>query len=91
MKKYILPILVTLLVPMLMQWTILDVIKLRTFDYFVDTPDPSGNFTILNITEQDVEDEGGYPFPRKRLAEIHQKIMNSGALGIWDAIEKRFA
>jgi adenylate cyclase len=68
--------------PLLMQSTILDVLKLRTFDYFVDTPEPSGNFTILNITEQDVEDEGGYPFPRKRLAEIHQKIMNNGALGV---------
>lgn len=82
MKKYILPILLILIMPLLMQSTFLDVIKLRTFDYFVDTPDPSGNFTILNITEQDVEDEGGYPFPRKRLAEIHQKIMNNGALGV---------
>jgi len=82
MKKYIVLILAVLSVPMIMQSTPTEVLKLRTFDALVYTPPASGNFTILNITEDDVENEGGYPFPRNRLAEIHKTILENGAMGV---------
>lgn len=82
MKKYILLILIILSIPLVMQSTPTEVLKLRTFDALIDTPLASGNFTVLSITEDDVEREGGYPFPRKRLAEIHKSIMGKGALGV---------
>jgi len=78
--KYILFIMLAL--PMLLQSTPTEIIKLRTFDKLVVTPEASGNFTILNITEDDVENEGGYPFPRNRLAEIHKTILKKGAIGV---------
>ena len=40
------------------------------------------NFVILNITEEDIENEGGYPLPRRRLAEIQVELINRGAIGI---------
>ena len=82
MKKYIVLILAVLSVPMIMQSTPTEVLKLRTFDALVYTPPASGNFTILNITEDDVENEGGYPFPRNRLAKIHKTILENGAIGV---------
>ena len=82
MKKYIILILAVLSIPMIMQSTPTEVLKLRTFDALVYTPPASGNFTILNITEDDVENEGGYPFPRNRLAEIHKTILENGAMGV---------
>jgi CHASE2 domain-containing sensor protein len=39
-------------------------------------------FTILNISEEDVIAEGGYPFPRQRLAEIQKQLVEKGALGV---------
>jgi len=56
--------------------------RLKTFDAFVQTPEPSGNFVILNITEEDVQARGGYPFPRDDLAQIQIDLHNEGALGI---------
>jgi len=82
MKKYIILILIVLSIPIIMQSIPTEVLKLRTFDALVQTPASSGNFIVLNITEDDVEREGGYPFPRYRLAEIHKSIMEKGALGI---------
>jgi len=82
MKKYIILILAVLSIPMIMQSTPTEVLKLRTFDALVYTPPASNNFTILNITEDDVENEGGYPFPRNRLAEIHKTILENGAIGV---------
>ena len=78
--KYILFIVLAL--PMLLQSTPTEIIKLRTFDKLIVTPEASGNFTILNITEDNVENEGGYPFPRNRLAEIHKTILENGAMGV---------
>ena len=43
---------------------------------------PSNNFVILNITEDDVEREGGYPLPRQRLAQIQIDLLNGGAVGV---------
>jgi adenylate cyclase len=82
MKKYIILILLLLSIPLIMQSIPTEVLKLRTFDALINTPSNSGNFTVLNITENDVEQEGGYPFPRHRLAEIHKKIIEKGALGV---------
>ena len=55
----------------------LEVLKLKTFDALVTQPEPSGNFTILNITEEDIDKEGGYPLPRKRLAEIQIELLDA--------------
>jgi len=82
MKKLILPILILLSLPLLFQSTPTEIIKLKTFDSLIKTPEPSGNFVILNITEEDVEREGGYPLPRQRLAEIQLDIIGKGALGV---------
>ena len=71
-----------LTLPLLFNVTPLEVMRLKTFDAFVQTPEPSGNFVILNITEEDVQERGGYPFPRQDLAEIHRQLLNEGALGV---------
>ena len=82
MKRLLLPILIILLAPVIYQSTPLQILKLKVFDNFVITPEPSGNFVILNITEEDVEREGGWPLPRERLAEIQLDLINNGAIGI---------
>ena len=71
-----------LTLPLLFNVTPLEVMRLKTFDAFVQTPEPSGNFVILNITEEDVQARGGYPFPRQDLAEIHIELLEKGALGV---------
>jgi len=81
MKK-LLSLLVILCAPLILQISILEIIKLKTFDYLVPAKEPSGNFVILDITEEDVQEEGGWPFPRNRLAEIHNEILQNGALGV---------
>ena len=82
MKKLIFIILIILILPLVYQSTPTEILKLKTFDTFVKKYEPSNNFVILNITEQDVEDEGGYPFPRRRLAEIQVDLINKGAIGV---------
>ena len=68
-KKYIFPaLLIGLALPLLMQLTPLEILKLKTFDAFVKEQEPTGNFVILDITEADIEREGGWPLPRRRLA-----------------------
>jgi len=57
-------------------------LKLKTFDALILKQEPTGFFTILNITEEDVIKEGGYPFPRSRLAEIQKKLYGNGAIGV---------
>ena len=69
-------------IPASFQWEILEVLKLKTFDALVTEQEASGNFTILNITEEDVDKEGGYPFPRQRLAEIQIQLLEAGAIGV---------
>jgi hypothetical protein len=59
-----------------------ETLKLKTFDRFVLTPEPSGNFTVLNITEDEVQENGGWPFPRLELAIIQQQLCDAGALGV---------
>ena len=82
MKKIIIPLLILLALPLIFQSTPTEILKLKTFDKFIQTPEPSGNFTVLNITEEDIEREGGYPLPRKRLADIQLEILSKGALGV---------
>ena len=82
-KRFIPLFLVVLLgAPLVYQVMPYEVLKLKTFDALVTKQEPSGNFTILNITEEDVEAEGGYPFPRKRLAEIQIQLLEAGAIGV---------
>ena len=69
-------------IPVTFEVELLEVLKLKTFDALVSEQEPSGNFTVLNITEEDVDKEGGYPFPRQRLAEIQIELLEAGAIGV---------
>ena len=82
MNKLLLPLLILLSLPLIFESTPTEILKLKVFDAFVKTPEESGNFVILNITEDDIEREGGWPLPRKRLAEIQLDLINNGALGV---------
>ena len=88
MKKTIIGAVVALLFSLLIyQPTLLEVIKLRTFDALVQTQEPTGNLVVLNLTEDNIHQEGGWPFPRQRLAEIHVDLLNAGAASVsWVAV-----
>ena len=60
----------------------LEILRLKTFDALVKTPEPTGYFTILNIDEEFIDQQGGYPLPRQTLADIHLKLLQQGALGV---------
>jgi len=81
MKKFLL-IFAILALPLIFQVAPLEILKLKTFDYLVPKKEPTGNFVILNITEEDVQREGGWPFPRDRLAEIQRDLVRNGAIGV---------
>ena len=84
MIKYIqlLGLFILLGIPLVQQWTPLEILKLKVFDEFVPEKERSNYFSILSINEEDIENEGGYPLPRKRLSEIHLDLLNNGALGV---------
>jgi len=82
MKRILLPILILLSLPLIFQSTPTEILKLKIFDTFVTTPEPSGNFVILNITEEDVANEGGWPLPRRTLAQMQVDLINQGAIGV---------
>ena len=82
MNKVLLILLIVLGLPLVFQSTPTEILKLKVFDYLVPEKEESGFFTILNITEEDVAREGGYPLPRQRLAEIHIELLQKGALGV---------
>jgi adenylate cyclase len=83
MKKIIfICLLVIFTIPVVNQSTVLDVLKLKTFDAFVPKQQPSGYFTILNITEEDITNEGGYPLSRQTLAQIQINLLRKGAIGV---------
>mgnify|MGYP003146541491 FL=1 len=84
MNKWLIGVLVTgtLMVPLLFSWNALEIIKLKTFDALIPEKETSGYFSILNITEEDIAREGGYPLPRQRLAEIQVDLLNKGAIGV---------
>lgn len=66
----------------ILQPTPYQILKLKTFDAFIKEQKPSGYFTVLNITEDDITREGGYPLSRQRLAEIQIELLERGAIGI---------
>ena len=83
MKKWISFVSIgALCLPLLFNWQALEVLKLKTFDALVQTPDPSGWFVTLDITEEDVALAGGWPYPRKDLARIQLDLLEAGALGV---------
>ena len=83
MKKWISLISIPLLcIPLIFNWQALEILKLKTFDAIVQTPEPSGWFTTLDITEEDVSMMGGWPFPRQDLARIHLDLVEAGAIGV---------
>ena len=57
-------------------------LKLKTFDALVPEQEPSEYFTILNITEEDIVNEGGYPLSRQTLAQIQINLLRQGAIGV---------
>ena len=59
-----------------------EILKLKTFDSFVVDKEESDNFVILNITEKDIANEGGYPLSRQTLAQIHINLLRQGAMGV---------
>ena len=83
MKKLIPVFLLFLLgVPLVNQYYAYEVLKLKTFDAFIPEQEPSGYFTILNITEDDITREGGYPLSRQRLSKIQIELLQKGAIGV---------
>ena len=83
MIKYLTPLvlLVTLALPLAYQSTPTEIVKLKTFDTFVPEKEPSGYFTILNITDKDLE-KYGYPLRREILAQINVALLQRGAIGL---------
>ena len=84
MIKYLIPLvlLVLLGLPLVYQSTPTEVLKLKTFDALIPEQQPSGYFTVLNITDDDINREGGYPLSRQRLSEIQTQIIDRGAIGV---------
>ena len=80
--KWSWPLIILLAVPLLFNVPLLETLRLKTFDKLVDVPNPTGYFTILNITEEYIDSQGGYPLPRKTLADIHIKLLQEGAIGV---------
>jgi len=83
MTKYLIPLvlLITLAFLLAYQSTPTEIIKLKTFDAFVPDKEPSGYFTILNITDKDLE-KYGYPLRREILAQINVALLQRGAIGL---------
>ena len=68
--------------PLIFDYKALEILRLKTFDALVQEQTPSGHFVILDITENDISKEGGWPFPRQRLAEIQTDLLDRGAIGV---------
>ena len=87
MKRLIFPLLLLgLVLPLLMQVAPLEILKLKTFDALVTEQEPSGYFVTIDLNEEFIEQEGGWPLPRQRLAEIHIDLLRAGALGVGYAL-----
>ena len=74
-------LLLILSLPLVYQSTPTEILKLKTFDAFVPDKEPSGYFTILNITDKDLE-KYGYPLRREILAQINVALLQKGAIGL---------
>ena len=84
MTKYLIPLLLLVLLglPLIYESTPTEVLKLKTFDSLIPKQEPSGYFTVLNITDDDINREGGYPLSRQRLSEINAQVIKKGAIGV---------
>ena len=80
--KWAITLLTLLTLPLLFNSVPLEVLRLKTFDALVQEQSPTGYFTILNIDETFLDEQGGYPLPRETLAKIHNDILEAGALGV---------
>tara|TARA_R100001082_G_scaffold65869_1_gene37142 strand:- start:544 stop:2310 length:1767 start_codon:yes stop_codon:yes gene_type:complete len=67
---------------LILEPNIYQTLKLKTFDALVPEQEPSEYFTILNITEKDIANEGGYPLSRQTLAQIQINLLRKGAIGV---------
>ena len=84
MSKWLIGVLTTVVLslPLIFDYQALEVLRLKTFDVLIPEQTPSGHFVILDITEEDIEREGGWPFPRHKLASIQTDLIERGALGV---------
>ena len=80
--KWAITLLTLLTLPLLFNSVPLEVLRLKTFDALIQEQSPTGHFTILNIDETFLDEQGGYPLPRETLAKIHNDILEAGALGV---------
>jgi adenylate cyclase len=80
--KWSIGLLSLLTIPLLYNALPLEVLRLKTFDALVQEQSPTGHFTILNIDETFLDEQGGYPLPRETLAKIHNDILEAGAYGV---------
>jgi adenylate cyclase len=80
--KWAITLLTLLTLPLLFNSVPLEVLRLKTFDALVPEQSPTGHFTILNIDEQFLDEQGGYPLPRETLAKIHNDLIEAGAYGV---------
>jgi len=82
MIKRLLPLILILSLPILYEFKIYEILKLKTFDALIPEQQESGYFTVLNITDDDINREGGYPLSRQRLSEINAQVIKKGAIGV---------
>ena len=84
MSKWLIGVLTTVVLslPLIFDYQALEVLRLKTFDVLIPEQTPSGHFIILDITEEDIERGGGWPFPRHKLASIQTDLIERGALGV---------
>ena len=82
MIKRLLPLILILSLPILYEFKIYEILKLKTFDILIPEQQSSGYFTVLNITDDDINREGGYPLSRQRLSEINAQVIKKGAIGV---------
>jgi hypothetical protein len=75
MKKLIFPTLLTFLaLPLLFQVAPIQILKLKTFDYLVPKQEPTGFFTILNISERKARLEA----KNAHIQKINQRVHYAG-------------
>ena len=84
MNKWVIGVVTTavLSLPLIFDYKALEILRLKVFDALVQEHTPSGHFVVLDITEEDIQQEGGWPFPRQRLAEIQTELLDRGAIGV---------
>tara|TARA_R100000664_G_scaffold17384_1_gene26299 strand:- start:3677 stop:5419 length:1743 start_codon:yes stop_codon:yes gene_type:complete len=81
-KLQLLGLILLLGTPLVLQLTPLEILKLKVFDSWIKDQEPSEYFTVLNITEEDIANEGGYPLSRQTLAQIQINLLRRGATGV---------